>query len=139
MNEKNYNFRILTWEMKHDFNIKKKKNIVNLKQYFSFLLLIQHDNRIIWILNFLNQKKKKRININFKINSEMKKKYAELKRERMFRTIFKNEKSESMIEKQAIECKESKRSHTLHWISLVEHIQSPYISFRWGTTGSVAF
>lgn len=59
MNEKNYNFRILTWEMKHDFNIKKKKNIVNLKQYFSFLLLIQHDNRIIWILNFLNQKKKK--------------------------------------------------------------------------------
>lgn len=38
---------------------KKKKNIVNLKQYFSFLLLIQHDNRIIWILNFLNQKKKK--------------------------------------------------------------------------------
>lgn len=128
------------WHEKWNMTLtsKKKKNIVNLKQYFSFLLLIQHDNRIIWILNFLNQKKK-RININFKINSEMKKKYAELKRERMFRTIFKNEKSESLIEKQAIECKESKRSHTLHWISLVEHIQSPYISFRWGTTGSVAF
>lgn len=68
MNEKNYNFRILTWEMKHDFKNQKKikkKNIVNLRQYFSFLLLIQHDNRIIWILNFLNQKKKKKNKYKF--------------------------------------------------------------------------
>lgn len=55
------------WDEKWNTTLtsKKKKNIVNLKQYFSFLLLIQHDNRIIWILNFLNQKKKKKNKYKF--------------------------------------------------------------------------